>query len=120
MIALSLYPGVGYQIVLRWLLTGLQWLGNHCFRVDCRESLSAARQRLGEQPVRKLHEEVAVPLADKSLPGSYFQDFLLVALDGCTLALQDTIKAKPRPKFPVRKRGTKPVTRTRQTTVMIC
>ena len=30
-----------------------------------------------------------------------------------------TIKAKPRPKFPVRKKGTKPVTRVRQTTVMV-
>jgi hypothetical protein len=29
-------------------------------------------------------------MADKSLPGSYFKDFLLVALDGSTLALQDT------------------------------
>ena len=31
-----------------------------------------------------------------------------------------TIKAKPRPKFPVRRRGTQPVTRIRQTTVLIC
>ena len=32
-IALSLFPGVAYQSVLRWLLSGLQWLGNQHFRV---------------------------------------------------------------------------------------
>lgn len=38
-IALSLFPGVAYESVLRWLLNGLQWLGNHPFRVACRASL---------------------------------------------------------------------------------
>lgn len=89
-IALSLFPGVAYQSVLRWLLSGLQWLGNHQFRVACRESLSNARQRLGALPMQKLHEEMALPMAEKSLAGSYFKDLLLVAFDGSTLALQDT------------------------------
>ena len=33
-IALSLFPGVAYQSVLEWLITGLQWLGNDRFRVN--------------------------------------------------------------------------------------
>lgn len=90
-IALNLFPGVAYQSVLRWLLSGLQWLGNHEFRVACKESLSNARQRLGALPMQKLHEEMALPMAEKSLPGSYFKDLLLVAFDGSTLALQDTV-----------------------------
>jgi Insertion element 4 transposase N-terminal/Transposase DDE domain len=89
-IALNLFPGVAYQSVLRWLLSGLQWLGNHPFRVACKEALSNARQRLGALPMQKLHEEMALPMAEKSLPGSYFKDMLLVAFDGSTLALQDT------------------------------
>jgi hypothetical protein len=89
-IALSLFPGVAYQSVLRWLIGGLQWLGNHRFRIACSESLSDARQRLGELPVQRLHEEMAQPMSEKSLPGSYFKDMLLVAFDGSTLALQDT------------------------------
>ena len=89
-IALSLFPGVAYQSVLRWLIGGLQWLGNHHFRVACSESLSAARERLGEVPMMRLHEEMAQPMAEKSLKGSYFKDMLLVAFDGSTLALQDT------------------------------
>ncbi len=89
-IALNLFPGVAYQSVLRWLLSGLQWLGNHQFRVASKEALSNARQRLGALPMQKLHEQMALPMAEKLLPGSYFKDMLLVALDGSTLALQDT------------------------------
>ncbi len=89
-IALSLFPGVAYQSVLRWLVGGLQWLGNHDFRVATRQSLSDARQRLGALPLQKLHEKLAKPMAEKSLPGSYFKGLLLVAIDGSTFALQDT------------------------------
>jgi hypothetical protein len=28
-IGLSLFPGVAYRSVLRWLICGLQWLDNH-------------------------------------------------------------------------------------------
>ncbi len=37
--------------------------------------------------MQKLHEEMALTMAEKSLPGSYFKDLLLVAFDGSTLAL---------------------------------
>jgi hypothetical protein len=40
--------------------------------------------------MQKLHEDMALPMAEKSLPGSYVKNLLLVALDGSTLALQDT------------------------------
>lgn len=90
-IALSLFPGVAYQSVLRWLLCGMQWLGNAApLRIACRESLSDARQRLGALPMRRLHGQLAKPMEEASLPGSYFKGLLLVAVDGSTLALQDT------------------------------
>lgn len=90
-IGLSLFPGVAYRSVLRWLIGGLQWLGNHHrFRVAGAEALSRARQRLGTLPLQRLHETQAHPMRDRSLPGSYFKDLLLVAIDGSTLALQDT------------------------------
>ena len=62
-------------------------LNNHQFLVAYRESLSNPRQRLGALPMQKLHEEMALTMAEKSLPGSYFKDLLLVAFDGSTLAL---------------------------------
>ncbi len=89
-IALSLFPDVSYQSVLRWLLNGLQWLGNLDLSVSVKSSLAEARQRLGAEPLRRLHEQCAMPLADGKLRGSYWKGLHLVALDGSTLALQDT------------------------------
>lgn len=60
------------------------------FRVATRASLSDARIRLGALPKERLHGEMAVPLESRFLRGSYFKEMLLVAIDGTTLALQDT------------------------------
>ena len=82
-IGLSLFPGVAYRSVLRWLIGGLQWLGNHHrFRVAGSEALSRARQRLDTQPMQRLHETLALLMRERSLPGSYFKDLLLVASAG--------------------------------------
>jgi Insertion element 4 transposase N-terminal/Transposase DDE domain len=89
-LALNLFPGIGYQSVLRWLLIGLQWLGNGGLRVCGKGALSAARQRLGAAPMRRLHQQMALPLADPALKGCYWKGMHTVALDGSTLALQDT------------------------------
>jgi hypothetical protein len=89
-IAISLYPSVGYEAVLRWLLCGLQWLGSGTFRVSGKASLSRARQRLGEEAMRCIFEQKALPLANPLLKGSYWKGFHVVAVDGSTLALQDT------------------------------
>ena len=89
-IALSLFPDVGYQSVLRWLLNGLQWLGGGDFTLCVKSSLATARKRLGSIPLRRIHEQLARPLADAKLSGSFWKGFHLVAIDGSTLALQDT------------------------------
>ena len=62
-IGMSLFPDVGYQSALRWLLNGLQWLGNADFTVCVKSSLAAARKRLGPDPLRRIHEQLAKPLA---------------------------------------------------------
>ena len=93
-LAMSFFPSVGYQGVLRWLLCGLQWLGSGSFRLSGKGSLSRARQRLGEEPVRRMFEQMAPPLADTDLPGSYWKGLHVVALDGSTLALQDSYPAR--------------------------
>lgn len=88
--ALSLFPSVGYRSVLQWLLCGLQWLDSGTFRLSGKGSLSRARQRLGEEPMQRIFEELAPPLADCALPGSFWKGLHVVAIDGSTLALQDT------------------------------
>lgn len=89
-IALSLFPGVGYQNVLEWLLCGLRWLDAGRFRVSGKGSLSRARERLGEEPMRRMFDELVRPLRLENLPGSYWKGLHLVAVDGTTLALQDS------------------------------
>jgi len=89
-IALSLFPGVAYESVLEWLITGLQWLDTGEFRVNSKGALSRARTRLGTDVLRRLHERLAVPLNDGSLAGCRWKRFHLVAVDGSTLAVQDT------------------------------
>ena len=89
-IALSLFPDVGYQSVLGWLLNGLTWLGGSDFTLCAKSSLADARKRLGPDPLRKVHERFALPLSDPNLTGSYWKKFHLVAIDGSTVALQDT------------------------------
>jgi len=89
-VALSLFPGIGYQDVLGWLISGLRWLGSGMFRISGKGALSAARQRLGETPLRLMHERMVAPASDIGLTGSFWKGLHLVAIDGSTLALQDT------------------------------
>jgi hypothetical protein len=89
-IALSLFPGVAYESVLEWLITGLQWLGTGEFRVNSKGALSKARKRLGADVLRRIHERLAPPLNDGTLTGCRWKGFHLVAIDGSTLAVQDT------------------------------
>ena len=89
-IGLSLFAASGYESVLRWLLYGLQWLGAGKLRVSSKAALSKARQRLGEEPLRRLFDEQARPLHDPALKGCGWRGHHLVVLDGSTLALQDT------------------------------
>ena len=89
-VALSLFPGVAYQSVLEWLITGLQWLGNGHFRVNTKGALSRARSRLGAEPLRRIHEKLAIPINDEALSGCRWKGFHLVGIDGTTLAVQDT------------------------------
>jgi transposase IS4-like protein/DDE family transposase len=89
-ISLSLFPGVGYEGVLRWLLSGLQWLGAGRLRVSTKGALSTARQQLGAEPLRLMHQRMALPMAQPDLAGCYWRGLHVVAMDGSTLALQDT------------------------------
>jgi hypothetical protein len=89
-IGISLFPGVGYEAVLRWLLCGLQWLGSGVFRISTKGALSRARQKLGEEPLRQMFEQFAQPIGRPDLLGCCWKGLHVVAIDGSTLALQDT------------------------------
>ena len=91
-IALALYMQVSYGEVLRCLLEGLEWLGLEVRRIRTtgRSAISQARARLGVEPLRKLYDEVVVPIATGQTKGAWYRSWRLVSIDGTTLDTADT------------------------------
>ena len=91
-IALALYMQVSYREVLRCLLEGLAWLAGpgESLKVTGKSGISQARSRLGAEPLRALHDEVAHPIATEETKGAFYQRWRLVSLDGSTLDVADT------------------------------
>lgn len=90
-IALALYMGSSTREVLRCLLEGLRWLwGAEAVKVAGKSGISQARTRLGEAPLRRLHEAVVQPIATRASKGAWHRDWRLVSLDGSCLDVADT------------------------------
>jgi hypothetical protein len=90
-IALALFMQVSYREVLRCLLEGLQWLAGPgaALKVAGNSGISQARRRLGVEPLRKLHDELVQPMAQRNTRGAWFGSWRLVTLDGSTLDVAD-------------------------------
>lgn len=91
-IALALFMRSSCREVLRWLLEGIQWLlgpGNEC-RVVGRGGISQARERLGWEPLRQLHDQTVGPVAVEATKGAWYRGWRVISLDGSTLDLADT------------------------------
>jgi hypothetical protein len=91
-IALALYMQVSYGEVLRCLLEGLEWLGLpvKSIRTVQMSSISRARTRLGVEPLKRLYEELVVPVATEKTRGAWYRGRRLVTIDGSTLDVADT------------------------------
>src|SRR5262245_4543049 len=90
-IALALYAGSGTREVLRCLLEGLRWLwGAEVVRVAGKSGISQARTRLGEAPLRRLHDRLVRPMATRATRGAWYRQWRLVSLDGSCLDVADT------------------------------
>jgi hypothetical protein len=90
-IALALYMTASTREVLRCLLEGLRWLwGAEAFRVAGKSGISQARTRLGEEPLRRLHEQVVRPVATPATKGAWYRAWRLISLDGSCLDVADT------------------------------
>jgi hypothetical protein len=89
--ALGLLMAVSTDEVLRVLMEGMRWLqGESPGRVPSRAAISKARQRLGAEPLERLWQDQACPLASPETPGAFYRGWRLVALDGSTLDVPDT------------------------------
>lgn len=89
--ALGLLMAVSTREVLRVLVEGLRWLeGDKGMKVASKAAISQARRRLGPEPLRRLWESAAAPMAEPQTPGAFYRGQRLVALDGSTLDVPDT------------------------------
>jgi len=91
-IALALYMQSSYREVLRCLLEGIQWLTKpeETVRATGKSGISQARSRLGAEPLRRLYEQVVVPIASEKTRGARYRTWRLLSLDGSTLDVADT------------------------------
>lgn len=106
-IALALYMHSSYREVLRCLLEGLKWLGGPCapVAVATDSAISQARTRLGQEPLRELHDELVGPVAEASTRGAWYRGWRLVCLDGSTLDVADRAENEERFGRPRGRRG---------------
>ena len=87
-LALGLFPGLGYARVWDRLTAGLIGLTAPS---PSEKALRDLRRRLGPAPLRALFEVVAGPLAQPRTPGVRFRGLRTVAFDGCnSLKVPDT------------------------------
>jgi hypothetical protein len=80
-LALSLFPGVGYGGVWRKLTSGL---AGYAVADPTEKALGDLRRRIGVAPVKALFEVLAGPLAQPGTPGVRFGPYRTVSFDGCT------------------------------------
>jgi len=88
LLALGMYPRLGYARVWAKLTAGLAGLPVPC---PSEKALRDLRRRLGPAPLKALFEVVAGPLAQPGTPGVRFGGLRTVAFDGCnSLKVPDT------------------------------
>jgi Insertion element 4 transposase N-terminal/Transposase DDE domain len=80
LLALGMYPRLGYARVWGKLTAGLAGLPVAC---PSEKALRDLRRRLGPAPLKALFEVVAGPLAQPGTPGVRFGGLRTVAFDGC-------------------------------------
>jgi hypothetical protein len=106
-IALALYMQSSYREVLRCLLEGIQWLRDPAssVRVAGKSGISQARTRLGWEPLKRLFETVAAPIATKQTKGAWYRQWRVVSLDGSTLDVADNAENEAAFHRPAASRG---------------
>jgi hypothetical protein len=88
-LALGLFPGLGYQGVWRKLTAALD--GLPAVAAPTRKALGDLRRRVGAAPLRALFEVLAGPVALPSTPGVRFGRYRTVSFDGCnSIKVPDT------------------------------
>ncbi|WP_420082754.1 IS4 family transposase (plasmid) [Streptomyces sp. JL4002] len=81
LLAMCLFPEVGYRLVWDKLTGGLAGIP---VAAPSAKALRDLRRRLGAAPVRSLFEVLAGPIARPTTPGTRFGAYRTVSFDGCS------------------------------------
>lgn len=93
LLALALFPGLGYKQVWAKLTAGLRDLDGLEVASPSEKALRDLRRRLGPAPLKELSEVLAGPLAWPYAPGVRFMGLRTVAFDGCSaIRVPDTAR----------------------------
>ncbi|MCW8103221.1 transposase [Streptomyces tauricus] len=85
-----LFPEVGYRLVWHKLTAALTGVGIEVAEPTAK-ALRDLRRRLGAEPMKRVFETLAGPLAQPVTPGVRFGPFRMVSFDGCSsIKLPDT------------------------------
>jgi hypothetical protein len=88
LLALGLFPGLGYGLVWSRLTAGLPVPSP----APSAKALRDLRRRIGVAPIQALFEVVAGPLAQPATPGARFGRWRTVSFDGCSsIKAPDTV-----------------------------
>ena len=91
---MALHSEGSYEDVLALMTDGLAWAESGLagpVKLPSKSAIFQARDRLGAEPLRGLFDRVARPLATEKTPGSWLAGRRLVAIDGTTLDVADTV-----------------------------
>lgn len=89
-ILLCMYRAFSQKEVLRVMTDGLHNVhGLEEFKITGRSGISQARARVGSEPLVKLFERCAKPLAKLGSMGCFYQGLRLVAVDGTVLDVEE-------------------------------
>ncbi len=89
---MGLHSEGSYEDVLALISDGIAWAHRdpESARLANKAAISHARDRLGSEPMARLFDRVAQPLAGQDTPGCWLAGRRLVAIDGTCLDLADT------------------------------
>jgi hypothetical protein len=92
-VAMNLFTAHPLEEVLRKLLRGLRliWPGDD-FATASKSAISMARYRLGASPMVELFHRVCKPMATEDTSGAFLFGLRLMALDGTSEDLPDTVE----------------------------
>lgn len=105
--AMNLYATVAYEEVLRCVVEGLRQLWGDAVKdaVVSKAAITAARQRVGVEPLKQLYAEQVKPIGPPEMAGVWYRGYRVMAIDGSTLDVPDEVANGERFGYPGASRG---------------